>query len=153
MLSTTDALSCQYQLADLPMMPIYNIGENSVDIYRQYLLLKAAALYCFVLGVCNSKLQLHLWFTKTLILCPVPYDAHLSGTRFFNVWQCWPQRYFERPQLFHLNTEIVTKRLLVYFDRGGKVTFYCTLRDGWKCLRPFRSLKTPQRKHCSSNLK
>jgi len=29
---------------------------------------------------------------------------------FFNVGLCWPQRHFDRPQLFYLNTEMVVEQ-------------------------------------------
>jgi len=29
---------------------------------------------------------------------------------FFKVWPCWPQRHFERPQLFHPDTEVIAKQ-------------------------------------------
>jgi len=29
---------------------------------------------------------------------------------FYKVWPCWQQKHFERPQLFHLNTEVVAKQ-------------------------------------------
>jgi len=29
---------------------------------------------------------------------------------FFKVWPCWPPRRFERPQLFHLNADVVVKQ-------------------------------------------
>jgi len=41
----------------------------------------------------------------------------------------------EGPQLFYLNTEIVAKQGSVYFDGGGKASFYCIWRDRWKNLR------------------
>jgi len=44
-------------------------------------------------------------------------------------------RQFDRPQLFYLNTEVVVKQGLVYFDGGIKLSFYCIFRDCWKILR------------------
>jgi len=59
---------------------------------------------------------------------------------YFDVWSCpcsacWPQRYFERPQLFYLNPEMVLKQGICEFGSGSKATFYCILRDHWKNLR------------------
>jgi len=31
----------------------------------------------------------------------------------------------------------------MYFDGGGKVSFYCILRNRWTNFKPFRSLRTP----------
>jgi len=28
----------------------------------------------------------------------------------FSIWSCWLQRHFERPQVFHLNTEVIIKQ-------------------------------------------
>ena len=54
------------------------------------------------------------------------------------------QRHFERPQLIYLNTEMVVKQCLKYFDGSSKVSFYCFLeRPLEKFERPFWTLKIP----------
>jgi len=68
------------------------------------------------------------------------HETLWTPTELFKPWPCWPPKY-ERPQLRHLNTDVVVQRS----DGGNKARFYCILKDRWKISRDRFYLTTPQK--------
>ena len=71
------------------------------------------------------------------------FDGDVYEHGFFNIWPCWPQRHFGRPQLFYLNTAMVVKRrfsciFMVVVKRISTV-FLETVAKIWKTVSIFQN--------------